>query len=115
LEAVSLTNEIIYPKTAKFQIYGKGELYSPPQGLRFMVPTLVEAFRKNSFFSETGKKRIFNEKNIAPSMVSSDESLKDFVCRRFGEEMYTRYAAPPRQFKVYIRVLLLINHLIKRK
>lgn len=94
IEAVGLSNEIIYPKTAKFQIYVKGKLNSPPEGLRFMVPTQVEEFKKNPFFSEQGKQRIFNEINIAPSTSNSEESLKDFVCRRFGDEMYKRYAAP---------------------
>ncbi len=94
LEALGLSNEIIYPKTAQFQIYVNCKLHNPPQGLRFMVPTQVELFNNSPFFSEAGKLRIVEELNVAPITTHKEESLKDFVLRRFGEEMYTRYAAP---------------------
>jgi len=94
LDEVGLSNEIIYPKTTQFQIYVKGKLVNPPQGLRFMVPTQIEVFKTSLFFTDAGKQRIYDEANVEPLAGNKEESLKDFVCRRFGEEMYLRYAAP---------------------
>jgi len=94
LETVGLADEIIYPDASQFQIYVEGKKLSPPQGLRFMVPTQIEQFNKSSFFSDLGKKRILEEANIPALKSKANTTLKDFVVRRFGDEMYERYAAP---------------------
>jgi len=94
IDNIGLSKEIIQPKTTQFQIYVNGKMLSPPQGLRFMVPTNLEHFKQSPFFTETGKQRILNEATTPPSENKHETSLKDFVVRRFGAEMYERYAAP---------------------
>jgi len=94
LETVGLADEIIYPDANQFQIYVEGKKLSPPQGLRFMVPTQIELFNNGNFFSEIGKQRILEEVNAPVLESKANTTLKDFVVRRFGNEMYARYAAP---------------------
>jgi len=94
IDAIGLTNELIEPKVSKFQLYVKGNLTAPPTGLRYMVPTNLEAFKQSNFFSAEGKQRILQEVDIKENRLSEDLALKSFVVRRFGLEMYQRYAAP---------------------
>lgn len=57
-----------------------------PEGMVFVVPTREEAFLRSSILSEAGKRRVLEEVNVPPRRQSEDESLADFIRRRFGAE-----------------------------
>ncbi|MGZ5282524.1 MAG: protoporphyrinogen oxidase, partial [Bacteroidia bacterium] len=77
-----------------FYILKNGKMLTSPAGLKMMVPTDIEAFMKSELFSEEGKKRALQEKDIPVRQSDEDESFASFITRRFGAEMLENYAAP---------------------
>jgi len=71
---------------------GRPELM--PQGMRLIVPTDLDAFRRSPLLSAEGKLRAERDLDLPPKETNEDESLADFVRRRFGQEMVERLAEP---------------------
>ena len=70
------------------------QLYPVPEGFRLLAPQEVLPFLRSPVFSWWGKVRMGLEWFIPPRRDTSDESLAQFVRRRFGRECLDRMAQP---------------------
>ncbi len=72
-----------------------GRLCSVPQGFQLLAPSRLRPFLASEIFSWTGKARIALDL-VLPRRKSDceDESLAEFVRRRFGQEALERIAQP---------------------
>ncbi|HEX8264790.1 MAG TPA: protoporphyrinogen oxidase [Pyrinomonadaceae bacterium] len=72
----------------------ENKLRAVPEGFHLIAPANIEAFFKSEILSLRGKARLANERFLPPKSPKDDESLADFVRRRFGEEALERIAQP---------------------
>ena len=92
---LNLENEIIHTNDCRdVFVLKNGELIKMPEGMMLMVPTKIWPFVTTKLFSLFGKIRAAFEIFILKSKNSNDESVYDFVQRRFGNEMLTYLAEP---------------------
>jgi oxygen-dependent protoporphyrinogen oxidase len=71
-----------------------GQLFPLPDGLTGLVPSRLEPLLDSELLSPAAKARLAKEVDVAPAPGSGDESLADFVDRRFGREVYERLIEP---------------------
>jgi oxygen-dependent protoporphyrinogen oxidase len=95
-EELGLKDEVIAtnPAMRKVYIVHRGRLEELPAGMRLTVPTQAMAMLKTRLMSPLGKLRILAEMFVPGRKETSDESMADFVRRRFGQEMLDRIAQP---------------------
>lgn len=72
----------------------KGRLEPIPAGFLVMAPTRIWPIATTRILSPLGKLRAGLEYFVPRRKQSGDESLKSFVCRRFGREMFERLVQP---------------------
>lgn len=65
-----------------------------PDGFELLVPRKLRALLSSPFLSMEGKLRAAAEAFVPPRTDPTDESLADFVRRRFGQEMLDRIVQP---------------------
>ncbi len=65
-----------------------------PEGLELLAPTELWPFLTSPLFSPTGKLRILAEALIPAQTDDADESIAQFVSRRFGREALERLGDP---------------------
>lgn len=83
------------PQAKKTYIARAGVLHPIPAGLTLGVPTNVEAFMQTGLLSDAGKRRALAETEIpAAEADAPDESVGNFLQRRFGPEMVERIFEP---------------------
>ena len=70
------------------------KLRAVPNGFRLIAPADISAFFASEILSWKGKTRVANERFLPPAPSQNDESLADFVRRRFGNEALKRIAQP---------------------
>jgi oxygen-dependent protoporphyrinogen oxidase len=79
----------------RIEILRGGKLRTVPSGLILLTPTRLLPVLTSSFFSWRGKIRLLAEPFVPPRRdPETDESLADFIRRRFGEEALVRLAEP---------------------
>jgi len=99
-EALGMTGEFTgtNPAAKVTYIAHDNVLHGMPAGLNLGVPTNAEAFLATGLLSEEGKRRALAEVDVPPAVIeepdSQDESVGDFLERRFGAEMVTRIFEP---------------------
>lgn len=71
-----------------------GQLHPIPEGLRLMAPQYVRPFLRSRVVSWPGKFRMGLDLVRPGRRTEADESLADFVRRRFGRECLERLAQP---------------------
>lgn len=71
-----------------------GKLRPIPANFRLIAPTDIPAFFASEILSRHGKIRLANERFLPPKIVDEDETLANFVRRRFGKEALERIAQP---------------------
>lgn len=76
-----------------FVMHG-GHLYPMPEGLSGLVPSRLDPLVRSDLFTFGGKRRMQEEHTIPPRLDGGDESLADFIERRFGLEVYERLIEP---------------------
>ncbi len=81
-------------KNNKTFIYLNGRMLTLPDGLSLMVPTKFLPFITTRLFSWPGKIRMGFDLFLPRRKSKRDESLADFVRRRFGQEAVDRLAQP---------------------
>ena len=69
-------------------------LHALPDGFRLLAPTNIRSFLASDLFSLSGKLRALAEPLVPARTASEDESISDFVSRRFGREILDRAAGP---------------------
>jgi oxygen-dependent protoporphyrinogen oxidase len=75
----------------------EGRLHPLPEGFRLIAPTQFWSFFTSSLFSLKGKLRAGLESLIPPrlrALAQSDESVANFIARRFGDELLERAGQP---------------------
>ncbi|TMA30795.1 MAG: protoporphyrinogen oxidase [Deltaproteobacteria bacterium] len=78
-----------------FELLHEGRLHPLPSGFVMMAPTRLGPLFESSLFTTLGKLRVASERFLPPRRSErDDESLRDFVVRRFGREAYERVAEP---------------------
>ena len=80
------------PRTAS--VLRDGHLHPIPEGSFLGFPVTVRALAGSSLFSLPGKLRMACELVIPPRRTTTDESVADFVGRRFGREAVDYLAEP---------------------
>jgi oxygen-dependent protoporphyrinogen oxidase len=75
-------------------IVNDGTLKPLPEGFYLLAPGNADAFRESGLLSDEGTERALNEPTVAAGAIVADESLADFVRRRFGAELLDRIAQP---------------------
>ena len=71
-----------------------GKLHPLPDGFMMMAPTKWRPFINSSLFTPLGKLRMAMDLILPKGSKEVDESLADFVIRRFGREALERVAQP---------------------
>jgi len=71
-----------------------GKLHALPDGFVMLAPTNFVSFFCSTLFSPIGKLRMALEKFLPAKDNDNDESLANFVRRRFGKEALERIAQP---------------------
>ncbi|MCB1033670.1 MAG: protoporphyrinogen oxidase [Acidobacteria bacterium] len=82
------------PASGKVFLLRGGRPVELPEGMVFVVPTLEEPFLDSEVMSEEGKRRVLAEVDVPPRSETGDESLADFLRRRFGPEALDRLGQP---------------------
>ena len=65
-----------------------------PEGMTGLVPSQIKPFITTPLLSPSSKLRVALEYFIPPRREESDESVRSFIVRRLGHEMYERLAEP---------------------
>jgi oxygen-dependent protoporphyrinogen oxidase len=82
------------PENKKTYVLSKGRLHAIPEGLILMIPTKILPLLTSSLFTLRGKLRMGLEIFIPSKKSSNDESLSQFIIRRFGKEALEKIAEP---------------------
>ncbi len=72
----------------------KGRLHDLPEGLLSFVPKQFGSFLQSGLLSWTGLARMGLECAVPPGPSTDDESLADFLRRRFGTQAFERVLEP---------------------
>ncbi len=75
-------------------VVNNGKLLSLPAGLQLIIPTRWDTFAASPLISEAGKTRIAQERQIPARSDDADESVAEFVNRRFGDEALEKLGEP---------------------
>lgn len=89
---LGLLSELHGPDPARQRTFvmRKSQLLPMPQGLSGLTPSRIGPFFRSSLLSPAGKLRLALDLVIPAHLGAQDESLADFVTRRFGAEAYER-------------------------
>lgn len=71
-----------------------GQPVPTPAGFELIVPRQLRALLSSPFLSDEARYRVAEEAYIPPRTETTDESLADFVRRRFGQELLERIVQP---------------------
>ncbi len=95
-EELGILPELIgrIPENDKTFVKSGGKLYPLPAGITGLVPTDFTAIEHCEFISKAGQERFSNEPNIPVLEVNDEESIEQFMSRRFGEEIYLKLIEP---------------------
>lgn len=75
-------------------VLSNGKPAAVPEGFLLMAPSNLAAIASTEILSEAGRLRMLQETQIPPAAEITDESLADFVRRRFGSEALDRLVQP---------------------
>src|SRR5262249_6540160 len=78
----------------KVYFLSKGRPRPMPEGMTLIVPTELWPFLRSPLLSALGKLRMLLDLVIPPRRGDADETLADFIRRRFGEEALLKLAEP---------------------
>lgn len=82
-----------YGKGKNTFVYCGGKLLPLPEGFFLMAPSRLLPFLRSRLFSASAKLRVLFEP-LVPRGGGEDESLRSFVERRFGREIFDKAAQP---------------------
>ncbi len=74
------------PRQRNVYILKRGRMHAMPDGLVLTIPTRILPFARASLFSWPAKLRMALDFFIPPRRDAADESIADFMRRRFGHE-----------------------------
>jgi len=71
-----------------------GALHPLPEGLTGMIPTRIDALADSALLSPIGRRALADERSMPAQNHPREESIAEFVIRRFGREVYERIVEP---------------------
>jgi oxygen-dependent protoporphyrinogen oxidase len=84
----------ILPQAMRSFLIHRNRLVPVPEGIYLMVPTRWKTLATFPWLSVKGKIRAALERFVPPARLDGDESIAQFVRRRFGKEVLDRIARP---------------------
>ena len=75
-------------------VYFDGKLKALPDGFFLTAPSDLNSFRKSDFFAAEEKERILYEQQVTVKKTGEEESVDEFVKRRFGNALLEKAAKP---------------------
>ncbi len=84
----------VCPVSPSVSVLKRGRLYPLPEGMFLLAPTSARSFARSRLLSPAGKARVALEIVQPPRRDDEDESLAEFVSRRFGREALDWLAEP---------------------
>ncbi|EMI52366.1 protoporphyrinogen oxidase, partial [Rhodopirellula sallentina] len=95
-EDLGLADDLIKtnPNGRGADVLTQGKLEPIPSGFMVMAPSRIWPILSTRILSPWGKLRSGLELFIPKRKGADDESLKSFVCRRFGKELFDRLVQP---------------------
>lgn len=91
---VGVADRMIDMRSRGSCVAARGRLLPLPEGMSGLLPARPGALLSTRLLSTAGKARVLFECLVRPRATDSEESIADFVRRRFGREMYERIAEP---------------------
>jgi protoporphyrinogen/coproporphyrinogen III oxidase len=93
---LGLEKDLIVPRPEARRVYivHDGRLELMPAGLALAIPTRVGPMVKTPLLSFPGKLRMLGDLILPARRGDADESIEDFIARRFGREAARNLAAP---------------------
>lgn len=82
------------PQTRAVFVLHRGRLHPLPEGMMLAVPTRILPFLTSGLFSWGGKVRMGLDLVVPARRETGDESIADFLRRRFGNECVARLGEP---------------------
>lgn len=82
------------PEHAGAFVRHQGALHPLPEGLSGMIPTRLDALAGSTLLSPDGRAAIAHERVVPALADPVEESIAEFVTRRFGREVYERIVEP---------------------
>ena len=76
-----------------FVRYG-GRLHPLPEGFTGMIPTRIDSLTQSALLSPSGRGALADERSMPAPSHQREESIAEFVTRRFGREVYERIVEP---------------------
>jgi oxygen-dependent protoporphyrinogen oxidase len=71
-----------------------GALHPLPEGFTGMIPTRIDSLTESALLSPEGREALENERSMPAPNHRREESIAEFVTRRFGRETYERIVEP---------------------
>jgi oxygen-dependent protoporphyrinogen oxidase len=99
IDELGLRGELLTPQARNVYVVHRGKLELMPAGLALAVPTRLGPVLRTPVLSLGGKLRVLADlwrpaKLDEPQAQEQDESIEDFVVRRFGREAAQRLVSP---------------------
>lgn len=69
-------------------------LHPLPEGLTGMIPTRIDSLTESALLSPSGRAALADERTVPAPRDLREESIAQFVTRRFGSEVYERIVEP---------------------
>ena len=93
---LGLGKDIIVPRPEASKVFmvHRGQLEIMPAGMALAVPTKFGPMLKTPLISFPGKLRMLGDFLLPARRDDADESIEDFIARRFGREAARKIAAP---------------------
>jgi oxygen-dependent protoporphyrinogen oxidase len=93
-ERLGIADHVVGPRAKGAFILDGRALHRIPEGMSGIVPTRIEPFLSTPILSPAAKLRAALELFVPGIRGGIDESVEQFVVRRFGREMYERLVEP---------------------
>nr|XP_061804832.1 coproporphyrinogen III oxidase-like [Nerophis lumbriciformis] len=96
IRELGLEDRLLPSRDEQRQVYlvHRGELVALPASLRLFVPTAPQELFEAGLLSAAGLDRVRQERDVPVRASDADESVAQFVRRRFGSELLERLAEP---------------------
>ena len=93
---LGLTNQVISTNESNRRslIADDGKLHPLPEGFVMLAPSRLIPFALSPLFSFSGKIRMALDMVTPPRLAVTDETVEDFVLRRFGREALVKIVQP---------------------
>jgi oxygen-dependent protoporphyrinogen oxidase len=94
IRELGITDQVINPSDPRVWVLQNGQPCQMPDGMMMVIPTKFWPFIRSPLFSPLGKLRIGLDLVTPPKREPHDESLADFIRRRFGREALEKIGEP---------------------